>query len=169
MHRLASRNILCDISQGADCRAVAHLDSSADYSIRINAYVVADVRNTAAKHAYRDARIHGKILSYSRSVEIARAVNGAKAPADGDVGVGVNAVLEFIVAIHKINEESEKQLEEEMAANELEGSQPDDKREALPTRKEIPFDGILQRRAIYSRQIFFDNIKHVANIISNSS
>ena len=160
MHRLASRNILCDISQGADRRAVAYLDSSADYSIRINAHVVANIRNAAAKNAYRDARIHGKILSYPRSVEIARAVNGAKTPADGDIGVGVNAILELVVAIYKVDGDTKKQLEEEMAGMELEGSQPDDKREALPTRKEIPFDGILQRRAIYSRQIFFDNSKH---------
>ena len=96
-------------------------------------------------------------------------MNGAETPADGDVGIGVNAILELIVTIHKIDGDAKKQLEEEMAANELEGSQPDDKREALPTRKKIPFNGILQRRAIYSRQIFFDNIKHVANIISNSS
>ena len=169
MHRLASRNILCDISQGADCRAVAYLDSSADDCIWINAHVVANVRNAAAKNAYRDARIHSKILSYPRSVEIAWAVNGAETPADGDVGIGVNAVLELVVAIYEIDGDAKKQLEEEMSANELECAQPDDKREALPTRKEIPFDGILQRRAIYSRQIFFDNIKHVANIISNSS
>ena len=160
MHRLASRNILCDISQGADCRAVAYLDSSADDRIWINTDVIANIRNATAKHTYRDARIHGKILSYSRSVEIARPVNRAKAATDGNVGIGMDTVLEFEVAIKEIDGDAKKQLEEEMAANELEGAQPDDKREALPTRKEIPFDGILQRRAIYSRQIFFDNSKH---------
>ena len=111
MHRLASRNILCDISQGPDRRAVAYLDSSADNCVGINAHIIANVRNAAAKHAYRDARIHGKILSYSRGVEIAWAVNGAEASTYGDVGIGVNAVLEFIVTIYKIDGDDKKQLE----------------------------------------------------------
>ena len=147
-----------DIRKCADDSTITNRNRTADNSVRENRGIVANRRNAAAVNANRHAGIDREILADPCRVQIARTMHDAQSAADLGIGVRMNAILELIVPVDRIDENRQKAA---MPPAPLQGPQPDIVGEALTARHKAPLDPACQRRLPNPRQIRFNVLKHI--------